>query len=165
MESTPITRWERFKVSLEQLTSLSRVVDPRYHSNGLVIVGATVAGLAVGAATLPGVAADHRVRSFDTPFVEEVTSDALHGRSFARGPDPDPGLKVRAAHVSHLRLSWRTPLLQNAPSRPRRILGKEIASSVRRSGFDPNLDRALWGQDVEKLADSRHRRLVTRQEE
>lgn len=41
-------------MSLEELTSLSRVVDPRYPSNRLVLVGAPVAGLAVGAAMLLG---------------------------------------------------------------------------------------------------------------
>ena len=42
------------RVDVEQLTSLSRVVDPRYPSNRLVLAGAVLAGLGVGVATLLG---------------------------------------------------------------------------------------------------------------
>jgi len=41
-------------VNVEQLTSLSRAVDPRYPSNRLMLVGAGLAGLGVGVATLFG---------------------------------------------------------------------------------------------------------------
>ena len=42
------------RVDVEQLTSLSRVVDPRYPSNRLALAGAVLAGLGVGVATLLG---------------------------------------------------------------------------------------------------------------
>ncbi len=42
-------------MNAEHVTSLARVVDPRYPSNRLVLIGALVAGLAVGAAALLGV--------------------------------------------------------------------------------------------------------------
>lgn len=41
-------------MNVEQLTSLSRAVDPRSPSNRLMLIGAGLAGLAVGAATLFG---------------------------------------------------------------------------------------------------------------
>lgn len=41
-------------MNIEHVTSLARVVDPRYPSNRLVLIGAAVAGLAVGAAALLG---------------------------------------------------------------------------------------------------------------
>lgn len=42
-------------MNVEQLTSLSRAIDPRYPSNRLMLVGAGVAGLAVSLATLFGI--------------------------------------------------------------------------------------------------------------
>lgn len=41
-------------MNVEQLTSLPRAVDPRYPSNRLMLIGAGLAGLAVGVATLFG---------------------------------------------------------------------------------------------------------------
>ena len=41
-------------MNVEQLASLPRAVDPRYPSNRLVLIGAGLAGLAVGVATLFG---------------------------------------------------------------------------------------------------------------
>lgn len=41
-------------MNAEHVTSLVRVIDPRYPSNRLVLIGAVVAGLAVGAAALLG---------------------------------------------------------------------------------------------------------------
>jgi hypothetical protein len=45
---------EAAKVNVEQLSSLSRVVDPRYSSNRLVIAGALVAGAVTALANLSG---------------------------------------------------------------------------------------------------------------
>jgi hypothetical protein len=50
----PNSREEVARVNVEQLTSLPRMVDPRYPSNRLMLVGAGVTGLAVGLAVLLG---------------------------------------------------------------------------------------------------------------